>query len=353
MKATSFKWVLPAASIILASCGIAQSASDDTNAYNGGGIAKRTRSGLDAAIADYNRALKVNPKLPQAYVARGLAKLIKGDLNGAMVDFNTAIKLDPKLALAYAGRGEVKLNRGDLDGAAADYNRALELEPKLGDAYAGRGDIRFIRGDLNGAIADYNRALKFNPKLPSTYCGRGNAKAFRGDLRGAIADYNQTLKLNPKFADGYRGRGNANFLARNWTDALRDYRLFCDLSKEKQEYRRLYIWLIRSRLGEREAANKELAAYFKPAPGSWVSKVAAYLLDSLSEADLFTAAASRDPKTDRGQHCEAWFYVGMKKRLAGDKSSAADCFKKSLATEQRIFTEYQFAKAELKALGHT
>jgi hypothetical protein len=45
--------------------------------------------------------------------------------------------------------------------------------------------------------------------------------------------------------------------------------------------------------------------------------VAAYLLGSLSEADLFTAAASADPKTDRGQHCEAWFYVGMKKLLAG------------------------------------
>jgi hypothetical protein len=43
----------------------------------------------------------------------------------------------------------------------------------------------------------------------------------------------------------------------------------------------------------------------------------------------------------------------MKKLLAGDKSATADCFKKCLATEQRIVTEYQFAKAELKALGHT
>jgi hypothetical protein len=67
----------------------------------------------------------------------------------------------------------------------------------------------------------------------------------------------------------------------------------------------------------------------------------------------FHCSGIADPKTDRGQHCEAWFYVGMKKLLAGDESAAAECFKKCLATEERTFTEYQFSKGELKALGHT
>jgi hypothetical protein len=40
----------------------------------------------------------------------------------------------------------------------------------------------------------------------------------------------------------------------------------------------------------------------------------------------------------------------MKKLIAGDKSGAQDCFNKSLATHQKDYTEYHFARAELKAL---
>ena len=79
--------------------------------------------------------------------------------------------------------------------------------------------------------------------------------------------------------------------------------------------------------------------------------MAGHLLGKVSEADLFAAAKSPDAKKERGQLCEAWFYSGMKKLLAGDKAAAAEHFQKCLATEQKDFTEYRFAQAELKALG--
>jgi len=79
--------------------------------------------------------------------------------------------------------------------------------------------------------------------------------------------------------------------------------------------------------------------------------VATYLLGNLSEVELFTAAASPDANTDRGQHCEAWFYAGMKNVLGDDKWAAAQFFKKCLATGQKNAVEYHFAKEELNALG--
>ena len=139
-------------------------------------------------------------------------------------------------------------------------------------------------------------------------------------------------------------------MARNWTAALRDYRRSCELSQRNQESR-LAIWLIRSRLGEREAANKELAAHFNAESGSWVAKIETYLLGNLSEAEFLAAAASPAINTDRGQHCEAWFYAGMKNLLDGNKRAAAEFFKKCLATGQKSIAEYHLAKAELNALG--
>src|SRR5262249_37503489 len=152
-----------------------------------------------------------------------------------------------------------------------------------------------------------------------------------------------------------KNRGSAHFLNRNWTDALVDFRRRLELSQQKQDYPRFFIWLIRTRLGEKAAANKELVAYldkrWNGAPDDWATKVANFLLDKISEADFFAAAASPDAKKERSQRCEAWFYAGMKRLLNVDKTTAADYFRKCLATEEKDFTEYQFAKAELHALG--
>jgi Flp pilus assembly protein TadD len=54
-----------------------------------------------------------------------------GDVDGGIADYNRAVELDPKQSRAYMNRGFFKQAKGDLDGAIADYNRALELAAKL------------------------------------------------------------------------------------------------------------------------------------------------------------------------------------------------------------------------------
>jgi len=70
----------------------------------------------------------------------------------------------------------------------------------------------------------------------------------------------------------------------------------------------------------------------------------------MTEAVLFAAARSADAEKERGQLCEACYYVGVKKLLTGDNAGAAVYFRKCLATEVKTFTEYRFAEAELKSL---
>ena len=47
----------------------------------------------DCNMADFNQAIKINPKYAAAYRNRGDAKRKKGDVNGAITDFNRAVKL--------------------------------------------------------------------------------------------------------------------------------------------------------------------------------------------------------------------------------------------------------------------
>ena len=102
--------------------------------------------------------------LAPAYSNRGKAKHAKGDLDGAIADFNRALELDPRHASVYYNRGIAKGRMGDLDGAITDFNHAIELDRRFTTAYTNRGIAKRIKGDIEGAIADLTRALELDPR---------------------------------------------------------------------------------------------------------------------------------------------------------------------------------------------
>lgn len=65
-------------------------------AYNGRGSAKDDLKDYEGAIADYDKALELDPQDTGAYFARGNAKYNLKDYAGAITDYDKAIKLAPK-----------------------------------------------------------------------------------------------------------------------------------------------------------------------------------------------------------------------------------------------------------------
>ena len=96
-------------------------------------------------------------------------------------------------------------------------------------------------------------------------------------------------------------------------------------------------------------------AYLTQRPGTtsgdWVSQIGAFLLAKTPEPEFLAAAKNPDPKKEREQLCEAWYFAGMKRLLAGDHTGAAEAFHRCVATEVKDFNEYRLAAAELKALA--
>lgn len=60
---------------------------------------------------------------------------------GAIADFDTAIRLDPKEPLAYYNRACGLYRRGDLDKAVSDLDRALSLKKDYTAASSARDHI--------------------------------------------------------------------------------------------------------------------------------------------------------------------------------------------------------------------
>jgi len=192
------------------------------DAYNYRGLAKSVKDSY-GAIADYTKAIELKPNFADAYNYRGAAKDDLKDYYGAIADYTKAIELDPNYAYAYRKRAETKDDLKDSYGAIADYTKAIELDPNYAYAYSNRANVNFSLKDYAGAIADYTKAIELDPNFAKAYYNRGLSKDDLKDYSGAITDYTKYIELNPNFAKAYSNRGTANLSLKDYYGAIADY----------------------------------------------------------------------------------------------------------------------------------
>jgi tetratricopeptide (TPR) repeat protein len=144
-----------------------------------------------------------------AYHIRGRVYSDKDENDRAIADYDQAIRLDPKGANAYFNRAAAFRRKGDYDRAVTDYDQFIRLKPTDPDGYYYRGTAYDSEGDYDRAIADYDQAIRLDPKDSYPYERRGNSHYNKGDYDSAVADYDQALRLKPDLADAARFRNIA------------------------------------------------------------------------------------------------------------------------------------------------
>jgi tetratricopeptide (TPR) repeat protein len=185
----------------------------------------------EEAIRRYSLAIAGDAKNARAYFGRGslyLERSTPADDARALDDFNKAIALDPKIPEAYlaralaAGRGQ----NPSLEKLLADYDKAITLgisgkgedetyekiiAPRLrGAAYTGRGTIYLeqSRADktanskalVEKALSDFNKAIALDPQARSARIQRAGLLVQKGATDEALADLNFVLDKQPGVA---------------------------------------------------------------------------------------------------------------------------------------------------------
>jgi len=141
--------------------------------YVGRGIVHLQAGRLEAARADFERAVELNPRSPDAHLARGTLRLRSGVLNEALEDFDMAIALDPRYATAYNKRCVVTTGLGSPAKAIADCEKAVALDPRNHEAWINTGAVYRALGRPADAAASYERALKLRPADSSAHYNYG------------------------------------------------------------------------------------------------------------------------------------------------------------------------------------
>lgn len=159
------------------------------------------------AIANLDHAVAIGKPRSVLYLTYlGYAHYDKGEFDLAIADYDRAIALQPDGADAFLHRSIAYTGKGDYARALVDCQQAIKLS-QTSEATEGNnscGNAHFRMGDFASAVADYDKALKLWSEYPEALYGRGAARMHKGDKAGGEADIAAARKL---YSDVDTGEG--------------------------------------------------------------------------------------------------------------------------------------------------
>ena len=210
----------------------------------------------ERALADIERALKLNPKSYVALELRGELCLIEKDYETALDYFSRAQEVSPNWAVPYFDRALIMMDRQEYAPALLELNKAISLMSQFPLFYMARSMAHFKLGNLDAAHTDqdaairlsdkdaltvspinltlyegyldwaedyYARAIAKMPRSFLAYQGRADAYRANKEFEKAIADYTHAIQLAPREADLYLGRGKCHQALNNPEKASADF----------------------------------------------------------------------------------------------------------------------------------
>ena len=131
------------------------------------------------------------------HITRGDILLRGGDVEGALAEFERAVELEPENANAYANRGLAHIDAGNLTEAAADFERAADLDPSEVVAMNGRGLLAMRAEDYEDAVIQFSRSIRYSRNNIWALWQRSSAYAALEQYEKAIADLDTILAAQP------------------------------------------------------------------------------------------------------------------------------------------------------------
>lgn len=189
--------------------------SNDPAFYVNRAIARQNLRDTTAALADYNRALKINPQHTAAL--HNLSLFARGESS-----IDDAIESDPRELPPHLERGHQRLLHGDNKGAVADFTKALELEDRDPEIWFSRGLARERLQDFKGAFSDYTQAIELKENHFKAWINRANVLLKMQRYEDAIQDYTVALVYQSDFAAAYYNRAIAKSYLQDFAGACED-----------------------------------------------------------------------------------------------------------------------------------
>src|SRR5262245_31635747 len=148
---------------------------DQVRAMLGQAVRFHQAGKLQQAVASYERALALDPDVPQALSNLALALKALGRADDAIARCEQALKLSPDAAEILLNLGMLLRERRRSKEAAAVYRRALAVKPNDPTLLSNLGNALKDQGEFGEAIACFGQALERRPDYRAALSNLDNA----------------------------------------------------------------------------------------------------------------------------------------------------------------------------------
>jgi DNA-binding winged helix-turn-helix (wHTH) protein/TolB-like protein/Tfp pilus assembly protein PilF len=198
------------------------------------------------------RALEIEPDLAAAHATLGhILVQYEFDWQAGMAEYERAIALDPSYARVYHWRGISYGIHGATELALADFERARQLEPLWIAPRAATGNILFYARRYPEAIAVLSEALAFDERADNARKFRARTYLHSGQRELALKEFRALRDRNARAPGNFSDIGQALAMSGMRQEAEAELARVLELSK-RQYVSALDIAIIYASLGERD-----------------------------------------------------------------------------------------------------
>jgi len=122
------------------------------------------QSARESAIKEYQAYLTINADWPSENVNRGNFSLRQGQIEAAIAAYERAIKLDPLFAGVYVNLADAYRQQGREDEGEKQLRRGLTLLPNAADLHHALGLVLVRQGNLATALQELSLASRLAPE---------------------------------------------------------------------------------------------------------------------------------------------------------------------------------------------
>ncbi len=175
------------------------------------------------------------PANPRGFLNLGQALVEGGRWTEAAAQFEAALRLQPRYVAAHYNLGLVNLHLRQFEAAGGQFEAALHGNPDLAEAAYGWGNALAAAGRPAEAVARYQYALALQPDHVGAHYNLANSLVGLGRLAEAIPHYQAAVRLEPAHVDAHFNLANALFQAGRAAAAVPEYEAVLRLTPQDAE----------------------------------------------------------------------------------------------------------------------
>ena len=174
----------------------------------------------EAGIAEWKKALELNPEDAKANCNLGVLLAAKGQPAEAEDLYRKAIAAEPDYPVAYTDLGVLRAQSGRPDQALEYFAKAVQLAPWDAEAHSNLCGALAVTGKVDEAIGHCRTSLEARPADPEANANMAIALAKSGKVAEAIPYFEKALEANPESMVIQANLGGALMESGRFADAI-------------------------------------------------------------------------------------------------------------------------------------